>query len=192
MFCKGGETSRAVWFSKGGTEEQLWSRAGGQTDEKRGLIGSGMSTTARARCPRSQAREARLRWFGHRLRGDSGRIGRSRLKLDLPGKRRLRLDEVSSERAACAGDLVGWGELTCCRTTSSRRIIQLLKRSDIILLLHTFHLSREDSATSQHNFSFHYSVGRSHACKVAGLVISTCQVLCPSCLVFRTLSLVDS
>lgn len=63
------------------------------------------------------------------------------------------------------------------RTASSRRIIQPLKSSDIILLLHTFHLSREDSATSQHNFSFHYSVGCSHACKVAGLVISTCQLL---------------
>lgn len=108
-------------------------------------------------------------------------------------KRRLILDghEVSSEREACAEDLVRWGELICCRTASSRRIIQLLKRSDIILLLHTFHLSREDSATSQHNFSFHYSVGRSHACKVAGLVISTCQLFCPSCFVFRTLSLVD-
>lgn len=152
-----------------------------------------MSTTARARCPGSQAREARLRWFGHLLRGDSGCIGRSRLKLDLPGTRRLRLDEheVSSERGACAEDLVRWGELICCRTASSRRIIQPLERSDIILLLHTFDLSREDSATSQHNFSFHYSVGRSHACKVAGLVISTCQLFCPSCLVFPRLSLVN-
>lgn len=146
-----------------------------------------MSTTARARCPGSQAREARLRWFGHLLRGGSGCIDRSRLKLDLPGKRRRRLDghEVSSEREACAGDLVR------CSAASSRRIIQPLQSSDIILLLHTFHLSREDSATSQHNFSFHYSVGCSHACKVARLVISTCQLFCPSCLVFRTLSLVD-
>lgn len=36
----------AVWFRKGGNEEQLCSRDGGQSGERRGLRGSGKSTTA--------------------------------------------------------------------------------------------------------------------------------------------------
>ena len=34
-----------------------------------------------------KAREARLRWFGHVQRRDSGDIGRRMLEMELPGRR---------------------------------------------------------------------------------------------------------
>ena len=34
-----------------------------------------------------KAREARLRWFGHVQRRDSGHIGRRMLEMELPGRR---------------------------------------------------------------------------------------------------------
>lgn len=82
----------------------------------------------------------------------------------------------------CVHEITSWLEWPLKGTAESRRIIQPLKSSDIILLLRTFHLSKDDCATSRYNFSFHYSMGGSHTYEVSGLAISTCQLFCPSSL----------
>ena len=58
----------------------------------------------------------------------------------------------------------------------------------LILLINSFHLSKDGFATLQYNFSFHDSMGGSHTYKVSRLAISTCQLLAE---LLGTLSLVD-
>lgn len=73
-----------------------------------------------------KAREARLRWFGHVLRRDSGYIGQRMLTMDLPGRRRrgrpqCRFLDVVREDMVMAGvtvedtgDRMRWRQMILC------------------------------------------------------------------------------
>ena len=54
-------------------------------DRIRNKVIRGTTQTGRLR---EKAREARLRWFGHLQKRNSGDIGRSMVEMELPGRRR--------------------------------------------------------------------------------------------------------
>ena len=73
-----------------------------------------------------KAREARLRWFGHAQRRDSGDIGRRMLEMELPGRRRRGrpkrryMDAVKEDmqvvgvRVEDTENRVKWKAVICC------------------------------------------------------------------------------